>query len=127
MSAVDLVTVLCGVLALAAAGVLTVASARLLRAARELSEARAAFEAEALPAVEELRAAAERAAVEVERVDELVELAGSIGGRLDAATEATYRALTAPVIKGQALASGTRRAASRLRGDRRSAGPPVGR
>lgn len=118
MSALDLLTVLCGVVALAAAGVLSVASSRMLRAARELEAARDAFVAEAVPAVEELRDAAARAADEVERVDELVELAGAIGERLDSATEATYRALTTPVIKGQALASGTRRAASRLRGSR---------
>ncbi len=69
-----------------------------------------------MPAVEELRVAAHHAVAEVDRIDALVELAGSIGERVDTATEATYRALTSPVIKGVALASGTRRAAQRLRG-----------
>jgi hypothetical protein len=118
VTALDLLTVLCGLLALAAAGALAATSARMLRAARDLESARDRFLAEAVPAVEELRDAAARASAEVERVDELIDLAGSIGDRLDSATEATYRALTTPVIKGQALASGTRRAAGRLRGSR---------
>ncbi len=79
----------------------------------------------ALPAIDELRAAAADAADQVDRVDALVEVAGAIGDRVDTATEATYRALTSPVIKGVALASGTRRAAQRLRGgdDRRPRTP----
>jgi hypothetical protein len=116
MSASDLLTVLCAVLALAAAAVLAVVSGRLLRAARELEAARAEFEAEATPALEELRAVVERAGGQVERVEDLVEVAGAIGERVDSATEATYRALTSPVIKTVAIASGTRRAARRLRG-----------
>lgn len=125
MTALDLLTVLCGVVALAAAAVLSVASARLLRAAARLDAARAELEAEAVPAVRELVETVQRAAVEVERVDEVLAMAGAIGERLDAATEATYRVLTTPVIKGQALASGTRRAADRLR--RGPRGPRVGR
>ena len=116
MDALDLLTVLCGVLALGAATALTLASSRLLRAARSLEAAADAFDAAAVPAVEELRVAAHHAMGEIERIDALVELAGSIGERVDTATEATYRALTSPVIKGVALASGTRRAAQRLRG-----------
>ena len=116
MSALDLLTVLAAVLALAATAVLGVVSARMLRAARDLEAARAAFEAEAVPAVEELREAVRRATGEVDRVEDLLDVAASIGGRVDSATEATYKALTSPVIKGVALASGTRRAAQRLRG-----------
>ncbi|MFZ4517725.1 MAG: hypothetical protein ACOYOP_05030 [Microthrixaceae bacterium] len=115
MSALELLTVLCGVLALAAAAGLAVATARLLRAARDLDAARAAFEEGAVPAVEELRSAARRATAEVDKVDDLLDVAGSIGTRVDSATEATYRALTSPVIKGVAAAAGTRRAARRLR------------
>lgn len=118
MTALDLLTVLCAVAALGAAVTLSLLSARVLRAAHDLESATAAFEAAATPAVEELRAAATRAVDEVERMDDLLELASSIGRRVDNATEVTYRALTSPVIKGVALASGTRRAATRLRGGR---------
>ena len=52
---------------------------------------------------------------EVERIDDLLDVATAIGDRVDSATEVTYKALTSPVIKGVAFASGTRRAAQRLR------------
>ncbi len=126
MEAIDLLTVLCGVLALGGAVALSLASARVLRAAASFEAAAAAFEDQALPAVEELRQVTRAAAVEVDRIDELVEIAGSIGDRVDTATEATYRALTAPVIKGVAIASGTRRAAQRLRGREHQPGPTNG-
>lgn len=116
MTALDLLSVICAVLALAAAATLALLAGRALRAARELETATRIFTEQAVPAVTELRAAAQRATGEVDRIDELLEVAGSIGDRVDSATEATYRALTSPVIKGVAFASGTRRAASRLRG-----------
>jgi hypothetical protein len=116
MDALDLVTVVVAVLALGLCATAAVVSARLLRAARDLEAATAAFTDHALPAIEELRTAAHDARGQVDRVDALVEVAGAIGDRVDTATEATYRALTSPVIKGVALASGTRRAAQRLRG-----------
>lgn len=116
MNVVDLVALTCAVLALAATAALTLATQRALVAARDLEAARREFEAAALPAVEELRVAVADAEAQVGRVDDLLEVAGAIGGRVDAATEVTYRALTSPVIKGVALASGTRSVARRLRG-----------
>ena len=116
MTALDLLSVLCAVLALAAAATLSLLAGRALRAAHELESATRIFTEQAVPAVQELRAAATRATEEVDRIDDLLEVAGSIGDRVDSATEATYRALTSPLIKGVALASGTRRAANRLRG-----------
>jgi hypothetical protein len=126
MDALDLLTLLCGVLALGAAVALSLTCSRLLRAAQSLETAASAFEEAAVPAVEELRAAARAASDEVDRIDALVEVAASIGERVDTATEATYRALTSPVIKGVALASGTRRAAQRLRGREDAAGVTTG-
>ena len=111
-------------LALVAAGALTLAAARLFRTAQGLAEARERFDAEATPAVAELREIVASAGDEVERIDELLSVAGSIGDRVDAATEVTYRALTSPVIKGVALATGTRRVARRLRGDDDQSGRP---
>jgi hypothetical protein len=116
MSAVDLVTLLCAVLALCFAFALAVLAGRVLRSVQALNAATELFLAEAVPAVQELREAASRASSEVDRIDDLLEVAGAIGDRVDSATEATYRALTSPVIKSVALASGTRRAARRLRG-----------
>lgn len=116
MTALELLTVICAFLALATAAILSVLAARTVRVARELSAASQKFTDEALPAIEELKAAARLASGEVERIDDLLEVAGSIGARVDTATEATYRALTSPLIKGVAFASGTRRAARRIRG-----------
>lgn len=116
MDALDLLTVLCGVLALGAASVLSLASARLFRAARSLERAVGEFDDVATPALAELSVIVREAELEVARIDALLSVAGSIGDRVDTATEATYRALTSPVIKGVAIATGTRRAAKRLRG-----------
>jgi hypothetical protein len=115
MTAAELLTVVLAVLALGLAAAAALVCARALRAARELTAATEAFRAEAAPALEELRAAVVRATAEVDRVEDLLDVASTIGARLDGASEVTYRALTSPVIKGVALASGTRRAAERLR------------
>ena len=116
MDALELLTVVCAVLALAAAAVLTLLCSRVLRAATALDDAVTSFTESVEPAVAELRSAATAAVGEVERLDDLLEVANAVGDRLDTATEATYRALTSPVIKGVALASGTRRVAQRLSG-----------
>lgn len=115
MSALDLLTVLLAVLALGLSAAAALLCARALRAATALEAATASFEAAATPALAELRATVERAGAEVDRIDDLLDVATGIGRRLDGASEATYRALTSPVVKGVALASGTRRAAGRLR------------
>ncbi len=115
MTALDLLTVVCAVLALGAAVAFALLCSRVARAANALESAVEEFRSEAVPAVVELRDVVRRADGEVARIDELVGIAGSIGERVDAATEVTYRALTAPVIKGAAIASGTRRVARRLR------------
>lgn len=123
MSAMDLVAVVAAVLgALALAGgcvAFFVAATRLRSAAQELEAASAAFREAAEPLVEDLNDSVARAAGEVERVEHLLDLSTGIGQRVEGATVATYRALTTPVIKGAAVAEGTRRAARRL-GVRRS-------
>lgn len=122
MSAADLVVILLGVLALGAVVALTTTTARMRRAAadmersvEELDAVRVAFEAEAAAALHELHRTVVRAGTQVDEVEALVDVANAIGERVDTATEVTYRALTSPVIKTVALASGTRRAARRLR------------
>jgi len=122
MSAVDLVVILLGVLALGAAVALTSTNSRMRRATIELERSvaeldavRIAFESQAAGALEELHATVIRAGAQVDDVEALLDVATVIGDRVDTATEATYRALTSPVIKTVALASGTRRAARRLR------------
>lgn len=122
MSALDLVVVLLGVLALGATVVLTLTVVRLRRVVdevessrRELDVVREAFAVDSAEALRELHETVRRAGRQVDEVEALVEVANAIGERVDAATEVTYRALTSPVIRTVALASGTRRAARRLR------------
>jgi len=115
MSAEDLLIVLCAILALAFAGVLAVLAGKALRAVQKLDAAADLFVSEAVLAVQQLREAAQQASSEVDRIDDLLVVAGAIGDRVDSATDATFRALTSPVIRSVALASGTRRAAARLR------------
>jgi len=115
MSAEDLLIVLCAILALAFAGVLAVLAGKALRAVQKLDAAADLFVSEAVLAVQHLREAAQQASSEVDRIDDLLVVAGAIGDRVDSATDATFRALTSPVIRSVALASGTRRAAARLR------------
>lgn len=123
MSAIELVAVaiaVLGALALAGACVAFFAAATRLRsAAEELEAASEAFREAAEPLVSELALSARRAAGEVDRVEHLLDLSDGIGQRVQGATGATYRALTTPVIKGAAVAEGTRRAARRLGGRKR--------
>lgn len=116
MTAADLLAVLLAVLALGLSVVLTILCGRVLGAARRLESAAATLERDGVGAVEQLRSLVDAATEDLEQLDQVVEVAGAIGARVDSATEVTYRALTTPVIKGVALASGTRRAARRLRG-----------
>ena len=81
MSAVDLVTLLCGLLAMCFAASLAVLAGRVLRSVQALNAATELFLAEAVPAVQELREAAGRASSEVDRIDDLLEVAGAIGDR----------------------------------------------
>lgn len=122
MSTLDVVVILLGIVALGAAVALTLATVRMRRVTAEaellvedLQRTRAAFEEDAAAAFDELHRTVVRAGAQVDEVEALVDVAHAIGGRVDAATDVTYRALTSPVIKTVALASGTRHAARRLR------------
>ncbi|MEX0767190.1 MAG: hypothetical protein WD029_01795 [Microthrixaceae bacterium] len=115
MTALDLLSVVCAVLALLLAAAVAVLVGQALRAVKSLHAATELFVSQAVEAVQELREATEQASSEVDRIDDLLAVAAAIGDRVDSATDATYRALTSPVIRSVALASGTRKAASRLR------------
>ena len=126
MTALDLLTVLCAVLALAAAccpggGVAPGCCGRpghWSRPPRPASRRRR----RPWPSC---GSAVRRANGEVDRIDDLLEVAGVHRRAGRHRLRAAYKALTSPVIKGVALASGHRRAARRLRGgtpSRRAAG-----
>jgi hypothetical protein len=116
MSAIDLAALILAVVALAAVVALTLVCARLVRVVADLRDATTEFQRTALPAAEQLQDAARGASTQVDRLDDLIRTTGNITTSVDQATQATLRALSNPVIKGAALASGTQRAARRLRG-----------
>ncbi len=116
MSATDLLVVLGAVALFLAVAMLTWVTTRMLAAASRLEDATAEFTAAAEPLLAELASSTNRAAHEVERVENLIDVSSEIADRVDRTTGATYRAITKPAIKGAALAEGTRRAARRLGG-----------
>src|SRR4051812_32363353 len=88
---------------------------RLLATQRELRDTLVALREETLPLVEELKFTVERAGVELERVDDLVGTAEAISARVEGASRIASAALSRPVIRTVAVATGTSRAAKRLR------------
>jgi ABC-type transporter Mla subunit MlaD len=116
VDAVDLAAVLLAVVALGATAALAVVCARLVRLVRTLEDTVAEVRATVPPAAAELGDAARRAGDQVDRLEGLIRTTGSIADTVDTATQATFRVLSNPVIKGAAIASGTGRAARRLRG-----------
>lgn len=123
MSAIDLAAVILAVVALGAVAALSVLSLRLGRTVEDLRRTVEHLEAVSLPAVAELSEAADGAARQVQRLDDLIRTTASVTDTVDTATQVTFRALANPVIKGVALASGTGRAAKRLRGGERAQDP----
>lgn len=116
MSANDLAALILAAVAVAAVAVLTVVCLRLGRLTAELRQVVDDLRAEARPAVGELVAAADAAAAQVDRLESVINTTAHVADTVDTATQVTFRALANPVIKGAALASGTGRAARRLRG-----------
>jgi hypothetical protein len=86
--------------------------------ARTLKEVRLAVEllrTETMPVVTELGQAARTASYELERVDQLLGTAESIGGTVESASRLAYLTFSNPVIKALAFATGTGRAAQAFR------------
>jgi hypothetical protein len=100
------------VIAVVVLAVMLLAVIRTLTTVREAVET---FRRDTLATVGELRTAARQANVELERVDTLLGTAESIGSTVDSASRLAYLALSNPIIKAVAFASGTGRAARRLR------------
>lgn len=98
-----------------AAVVLVWAAVSLAAAVKELRRTVEQLRAEALPAVADLRATVGSASAELERVDGLLGTAENVSATVDSASRLAYLALSNPVIKALAFASGSSRAVRRLR------------
>jgi hypothetical protein len=103
MSATDLAAVIVAGCSVVAVVLLAVALVSLLRTLRALREVATVLRTEA-------------ANYEIMRLDGLVTTAESVTGTVDSASRLAYIAMANPVIKGVAFASGTAKAARRLRG-----------
>jgi hypothetical protein len=115
MTGLDLAAIILAVVALVAVAALAIVCARLVTVTRELRAAVDDFDRTATAGAEQLAASGREAARQVDRLDDLIRTTGHVTDTVDAATQATLRALSNPVIKTAALASGTSRAAKRLR------------
>lgn len=115
MTATELAAVIVAVCSVAAVVLLAVALVSLIRTLRALREVAALMRTEAVPVLDDLRDTTEAANYELERFDRLVTTAESVTGTVDNASKLAYVAMANPVIKGMAFASGTAKAARRLR------------
>jgi hypothetical protein len=122
MSGADLALVLATVLCVLGFVALVLVLVRVLGALRELQVAVDTLVARTEPLLDELRATVDEARESVEearddldRFDQVLGSAEAISARVDGASRVYRAALSAPVIKTVALASGTSRAARRLR------------
>jgi hypothetical protein len=111
----DAAAVVVAVVSGVAVVVLVWAAVAMTAAVRELRRSVDELRREALPVVAELRATVGAATAELERVDGLIGTAENVTATVDSASRLAYLALSNPIIKVLAFASGTGRAARRFR------------
>lgn len=116
MTAGDLAAVVLSVVMIGVIVAMALVTQALLRTLREVRAMLTALEGEAVPLMGELRDTVERAGVEVDRVDDLLDTAETISATVDSASRLGYLAFRAPVIRTVALGKGLGRGARRLVG-----------
>jgi hypothetical protein len=122
VNAGDTAAVIVACASVAAFGVLLYAIRSLALTLRALRETIDDLRRETLPVVNELQSVARQANSELERVDTLLGTAESISSTVDSASKLAYLAFSNPLIKLLAFATGTSRAARRLRRSRADSG-----
>ena len=118
MTGGELALVVAVVLCAIAFAALVLVLARVLQALRALDAGVADIRravADTAPLVFELRASVDHARVDLDRFDAVLGSAEAISTHVEGASRVARAALSRPVIKTVALASGTQRAARRLR------------
>jgi hypothetical protein len=118
VSASDLAATIVAAASVVAVVLLAVGVVALLRTLRALREIAHLLRTETVPVLDDLRDTVDAANGEIERLDRLVTTAESVTGTVDSASRLAYIAMANPLIKGVAFASGTAKAARRLRGRR---------
>ncbi len=115
MSGADLAVVIVTLLSVVSVLALLLALQLVWRNLRALRTTIRDLHEQMAPLVAELDATLAEAHHELDRVDQLIGSAESISATVDATSRLAYKALSAPMIKTVALASGTSKAARRLR------------
>jgi len=115
VSASDLAATIVAASSVVAVVLLAVGVVALVRTLRALREVATVLRQDAAPVLHDLRDTVEAANYEIMRLDNLVSTAESVTGTVDSASRLAYIAMANPVIKGVAFASGTAKAARRLR------------
>jgi hypothetical protein len=115
VEAEDIAAVAAGLAAAVVAAAFVFSLLSLTRAATALRQAAEDLRNETLPVVAKLRETVANADAELERVDGLIGTAENVTATVDSASRLAYLALSNPVIKVLAFASGTGRAARRFR------------
>jgi len=115
MTGTDLAAIIVTISSVVAAVVLVFGLVALLRTLKELRLAVDELRNETGPVIAELRDTVQAANYELNRVDDLLGTAESIGSTVDSATRVAHLAFSTPGIKSLAVASGTGRAARSFR------------
>src|SRR5688572_27102027 len=115
MTATELAAVVVTIASVVSAVVLVFGLIALIRTLKELRRAVEELRTETASVVAEMRDTVHAANYELNRVDDLLGTAESIGGKVDSATRVAQVAFSTPVIKSLALASGTGKAAKSFR------------
>ena len=118
MTATELAALIVAIASVVAVVLLAVTLVSIAKTLRTVRDAVEMLRTETVPVMADLGGTVRAANAELERVDEVLERAESIGGTLDAASRLGYAAFSIPAIKAIALASGTSRAAQRFRRER---------
>ena len=115
MTAGQLALVVATVLCALGFAALCVALVRVLDALRAVQRELVELRAETRPLLADLRLSVDVARGDLDRFDRVLGSAEAISANVEGASRVARAALSAPIIKTVALASGTRRAARRLR------------
>lgn len=105
-----------------AVGLLLWAVVALTTAVRQLRAATAELREHAIPTVVAARRAIAAAEHDLDRMDDLLDAAETVGSTVETASKLAYDTFSTPVIKALAIANGTGRAAKRLRTGARKTG-----
>ncbi len=118
MSATELAALIVAIASVVAVVLLSFALVAVTKTLRALRDAVDLLRDETVPVMADLGETVRAANVELERLDGVLGTAESIGGTVDSASRLAYLAFSNPLIKAIAVASGTGRAAQRLRRSR---------